>query len=356
MKKNKKKKIIIIAVIVIVIAAGAGFLIYRANNLKKMENTVRNNTSTVTEVNVSYRSISKTLSNSGQISSALSENLSLRTGYYLQEVLVSENQYVEKGTNLIEYTNGKFYTAPYSGVVTKFNLPEEEGKITNSHYITMSTTETLQISLSVSEKEIDQIQIGQKVTVVPTAYQNKEYVGYITSVSQIGNYSSSGSTFTVYATFENDGVLKIGMSAKITVILEEAENAMVVPTEAIQKTGNMSFVVKVNSDGSTENVMVTTGISNDAYTQILSGLNGNETLQMIESSGNSSFGGFDISNMPGGFDISDFPSGFGGGNFSGFGGGDFSGFGGGGGNFPSGGGNNFPSGGGGGGGMPSFGN
>jgi len=319
---KKSKKIIIIVIVILLIITGVGVLVWRGNKMKKMSNVSQ--TTTTQEVKVSYRNISNTLSSSGQISTALSESLSLHTGYYLEEILVEENQYVEKGTNLIKYTNGNYKTAPYSGVVTSWTLPKEEGKIINSHSISMSTTETLQISLSVSEKDIDKIELGQKVTIVPTAYENTTYEGYITSISQIGNYSSSGSSFTVYATFENDGQLKIGMSATVTVILESAENAMVVPTEAIQKANGVSYVVVVKDDGTTENVTVTTGVANDAYTQILSGLSGTETVQMIETSSNSSggfnmgnFSGFSGGDMPSGFSGGDMPSGFSGGGFSG---------------------------------------
>ena len=68
------------------------------------------------------------------------------------------------------------------------------------------------------------------------------------------------------------------MSANCAVILEKAENVIVVPKEAIQTSNNTKYVVVVNEDGSTENVTVETGISNDAYTEIKSGLLGTETV------------------------------------------------------------------------------
>ena len=49
----------------------------------------------------------------------------------------------------------------------------------------------------------------------------------------------------------------------------------------------------VNEDGSTNQVGVETGISNDAYTEIKSGLSGTETVQVIQeenTSSNNSFG------------------------------------------------------------------
>ena len=72
----------------------------------------------------------------------------------------------------------------------------------------------------------------------------------------------------------------------------KAENIVAVPIEAVQTANNQSYVVVVNSDGTTENVNVETGISNEAYTEIKSGLTGNETVQMKETEETSSgFGG-----------------------------------------------------------------
>jgi multidrug efflux pump subunit AcrA (membrane-fusion protein) len=74
--------------------------------------------------------------------------------------------------------------------------------------------------------------------------------------------------------------------------LEKAENVIAVPKEAIQTANGSSYVVVVNDDGSTENVIVATGISNDAYTEIKSGLNGNETVQYTVTSSSNSGSGF----------------------------------------------------------------
>jgi len=77
------------------------------------------------------------------------------------------------------------------------------------------------------------------------------------------------------------------MSASCTVILDKAENVTAVPKEAIQTANNTSYVVVVNSDGSKQNVTVETGLSNDAYTEIKSGLNIGETVQYTVTTSNS---------------------------------------------------------------------
>ena len=285
-KKDTKKRLIILIVSGVLIAGLVVFLIIRAQQQKSSSSSTSSST-TITEVQVTTMDLTNTLSTSGAVTAAADENLSLRTKYYLGSILVDKGAYVTAGTKLIKYTNGKYFTAPYDGVVTGWNLPDQDEVITNAHYITMEATDTLQVSLSVSESDIGSVALGQQVEIAVSAVNGK-FTGYITYISEIGTYSSSGSTFAATATFVNDGTVKIGMSASCTVILESADNAICVPVEAIQTQGDEKYVVVVASDGTTSKVTVTTGISNDAYIQVLTGLTGTETVQMTQTTSSSS--------------------------------------------------------------------
>ena len=157
------------------------------------------------------------------------------------------------------------------------------------------------MNLSVSETDINKIEIGDMVDINITATDEKVQ-GYITSISEVGTYNSNGSYFSATVTFDNNGNLKIGMSATCEIIIERAENVVAVPVEAIQTSDEGKYVIVVNSDGSTSNVSVETGISNDAYTEIKSGISEGTTVQMTESSENSK-NGFNMNfngNAPGG--------------------------------------------------------
>lgn len=102
---------------------------------------------------------------------------------------------------------------------------------------------------------------------------------------------TNGTYFSAKVTFENNGNLKIGMSASCEIIIEKAENVLAVPLEAVQTSDGGKYVIVVNDDGSTSEVSVETGISNDAYIQIKSGISEGTTVQMIESSTSSQTSG-----------------------------------------------------------------
>ncbi|CBK73948.1 hypothetical protein CIY_11070 [Butyrivibrio fibrisolvens 16/4] len=80
------------------------------------------------------------------------------------------------------------------------------------------------------------------------------------------------------------------MTAKMTFIIANAKNALAVPSADIQTDFDGSkYVVVLKKDGTTENVTVTTGISDDFYTEIKDGKL-KEGAEIVE---NSSEGGID---------------------------------------------------------------
>lgn len=288
-----KKKISPIAIAIVVLVIILAIIIYLY--VKPEGSTTNNITSTETNAGTqetvsSIQTIENTLSSSGEIESSLDEKLSLHASYYFEELLVDENVYIEEGTNIVAYTNGTYLTAPYDCVITNTNLPNEDEVCTTSHYVEVKSIDSLSMNLSVSETDINKIEIGDIVDITITA-TNEKLEGYITSISEVGTYSSSGSYFSAKVTFENNGNLKIGMSASCDIIIESAENVVAVPIEAVQTSDDGKYVVVVNDDGSTSNVSVETGISNDAYIEIKSGISEGTTVQMSESSSSSESSG-----------------------------------------------------------------
>lgn len=264
------------------------FLYLRGN----VSNATTKTTTNVSEETVSTRTITNTLTGSGQISSATTENLSLSTSKYFKTMCIEEDEYVAEGENILEYSNGTYLTAPYDLVVESYSVPTTGSICTSSNYVKVESLDDLYMTLSIDESEIGSVKVGQSASITVNANENTKYTGTITKINQLGTYASSGSTFTATIKIENDGNIKIGMSASCTITLEEKTSVVAVPIEAVQTKNDEKYVVVVNSDGSTSNVDVTTGISDDSYVEITSGLSGGETIQMktttTQSTGTSS--------------------------------------------------------------------
>jgi len=155
----------------------------------------------------------ETLSSTSEVKSALIENVELHATYYLEEVYVEENSYVSKGDKILKYTNGTYLTAPYDCYIVELNVPDEEGKVLNSHYVQIQSKNILTVSMKIDETKVNKLKIEDDAKITVSAI-DKTYTGYIT---HIGSIASNGK-FTIDIEFENDGDVKIGMTS--TILLE----------------------------------------------------------------------------------------------------------------------------------------
>lgn len=306
--KNKKVKILLIVIGMVLILL-LGFIIGRltySNPMRNINMGVSTKSQTV-EVEVGTQTIENTLTSSGEISSSETEKLSLTTTYYFNQMCVEENDIVLAGENILKYSNGKYLTAEYDCVISSYSVPESGNICTSSHYIEVQNLETLVMTLNIDESEINSVKVGQEVEIQLNAFEDTTYKGSISKINSVGTYSTSGTSFTATVEFENDGNIKLGMSASCTIIIEKAENVIAVPIEAVQTSDNKKYVIVIKDDGITENVDIETGISNDSYVEVKSGLSGGEKIQMISTTtSNSSFGGGNMNMQGGNFPNIDF--------------------------------------------------
>ncbi len=206
-KGFKIKIIIIIFLIVILLVMLFKYNAGSENNYSRTEI----NTKEISNNNISTSS-ETIVSSKAQIQSALTENISLHTTYYLEEVYVQANETVNEGDKILKYTNGEYLTAPYNCVINELNLPEIEGQCKNDNYISISSINRLQISVNVSEDVINQLYIGQEANITISSLSLNK-TGYITNISS----TASNGNFTVIVEFENESDIKIGMTATIEI-------------------------------------------------------------------------------------------------------------------------------------------
>ena len=203
-------------------------------------------------------------------------------------MLAEENQFVAKGERILKYTNGTYLYAPYDLVINKIVAPEKDEACRSSHYIEVMDINSLTLSLDIDESELSSVKTGQDVSITVNNDEAKTLTGKVTKINELGTYAANGSKFRATISFENDGNIKIGMSASCSIVIDKVENVIVVPVASVQQQAGSKYVVVVNSDGTTKNVPVETGLSNGNYVEIKSGLSGGETIQMVVASSTNS--------------------------------------------------------------------
>ena len=135
-------------------------------------------------------------------------------------------------------------TAPFDGTIVDMNLNPGE-------YIAPSQTvlppviladmDHLIIEVSVSEKDISKIQVGQDVLVHVKAYDGAPFDG---KVSLVGLMTSQGSSsFKIEISLMNiDRQLKLGMIANVSITVKRLIEALVIPRKYILEDSNGNFV------------------------------------------------------------------------------------------------------------------
>jgi multidrug efflux pump subunit AcrA (membrane-fusion protein) len=290
--KSRKGKWIIAGLVILVILAVVFFLFQKKNQMPDR--------SELQTAQATVMTIEKSITSDGEIVSSLEEDAAPHTSYYLEEICVEEGQALSEGDTILTYTNGDAMEAPYNCVVESWNLPDAEEQLTDDHYVKIAGTDVMQMEIEVSEEDVSQIGLGDEAVITVDAV-NKTYTGTVDYISEVGSYSGGSSTFLVKVSFDSDKKIKLGMSGSVSIVLDRAENVVAVPAGAVTagREGSMVMVV----DGEEQNpVSVETGISNDSFIEIKSGIEEGTTVAVLTSDDDSdSFGGFGgFSGGPGG--------------------------------------------------------
>lgn len=209
MKLKKIGTILLILILIIILGILCFYL------LSDSEDSSSTNYSQIKQNRITETTNSEsttTLSSTSEVKSALIENVELHATYYLEEVYVEENSYVAKGEKILKYTNGTYLKAPYDCYIVELNVPNDEGKILNSHYVQIQSKNILTVSMKIDETNINKVKLGDEAKITISAI-DETFTGYIT---HIGSTASNGK-FTIDIEFENDGNVKIGMTSTVSI-------------------------------------------------------------------------------------------------------------------------------------------
>ncbi|TQR16429.1 HlyD family efflux transporter periplasmic adaptor subunit [Psychrobacillus soli] len=259
-----------------------------------------------------------------------SDSLSGGSSLTVDTVSVKEGDVVEQGATLVTFTDGSILQTELAGTITSLSVANGDSVQGSAIVAHITNYSSLQTTISVDELDITKVQVGQLVTITASAFEDETFAGEVTKVANEGISSNGVSTFDVTVQITDPKSLKIGMSTEASITIESKEEALYVPVEAVYKSGDEKYVLALATSGdstqSAKKVTVETGISNDTYVEITSGLAEGESIQIpiVQSSGNSSLGGMMMPNSGfqggGGFPSGDFGGRNGGGSPS-FGGG-----------------------------------
>ena len=196
--------------------------------------------------------------------------------------------------NLQDTMNNYTITAPISGTIIEKDAKVGDAVKTGDTLCIVYDLSYLEMSINVDELQISSISVGQQVQITADAVPDKTYVGTVTRVSMKGASNGGTTTYPVTIRIDDTDGLRPGMNANAEIVVAEAKNALVVPNAAVVR-GSYVLVTKdspsaANADTAMEApegfvyVPVKTGVSDDDYTQIVSGIQEGDTIGYDPSS------------------------------------------------------------------------
>ena len=196
--------------------------------------------------------------------------------------------------NLQEAMNNYTVTSPISGTIIEKNAKAGDALTAGADLCTIYDLSYLVMVINVDELQVSDVSVGQSVQVTADAVPDKTYTGTVTRVSMKGSSNGGTTTYPVTVRIDETEGLRPGMNANAEIVIAEARNALAVPNAAIVRGG---YVLVTKDSPSAANadpdmtapegyvyVPVKIGVSDDDYTQIISGVTGNDTVAYDPSS------------------------------------------------------------------------
>ena len=214
--------------------------------------------------------------------------------------------------------------APFDGTVAALNIEvgEEVGASGGDAAITLNTPDALRLRLTITESDVLDVEADQSGTALFDAVGERPFPIVIDSVGTNPTTTQGVITYEAWARILTGlptgaagalpsgasrrgaalagtpvpggtppagiGELPVGadtsakplpgMNASVTIIVDQAQDVLVVPAQAIQTEGFRSVVEVQKDDGSTEKVAVQTGLTDGTNTEITQGLEEGQTI------------------------------------------------------------------------------
>ena len=160
--------------------------------------------------------------------------------------------------------------AQFAGVVTEVGVVEGATVSEGMQLLTLESSEAVKVSVNASKHDVERLEVGQKAEIIISGQQ---YTGYVSKINRMATMNASNSAMVgveVHIDQPDDKII-LGVDAKLTINTHKAEDALLLPVEAINADRDGDFVYVVE-EGIVVRKPVVCGISNSTHTVILEGI------------------------------------------------------------------------------------
>ncbi|MCX6328194.1 MAG: HlyD family efflux transporter periplasmic adaptor subunit [Bacteroidia bacterium] len=269
-------------------------------NVTTDENTVATYVTLVDSNTTSLFSIQKSINN-------FSDNSSSATPFSIQSLQLALEQKENVLKDAKEKLKDYYVYAPFDGEISQLSVSNGD-TVSSATSLAVLITDQKIAEISLNEIDMAKVQVGEQVTLTFDALPDLTLAGKVTEADPIGIESQGVVSYTIKISLDkNDERLKPGMTVNADIITETKQGTLLLANAAVKTQGNINYVEIVNKqDASATSTMkngitlntapakqtIKIGISNDEFTEILSGLNeGDYVVLRIVTSNNTTTNG-----------------------------------------------------------------
>ncbi|OUQ25321.1 hypothetical protein B5E77_11735 [Lachnoclostridium sp. An131] len=194
----------------------------------------------------------------------------------LEEQLITEDDGLNQIESYEEQLEDCTVYASMTGTITALNV-EEGGVFTGGTIYEIQDVHNFIVEATVDEYDVVDIEEGQTAYIVTDSIGDEELEGEVTYVSPVGTSgqtmgSASGTaSYEIQITInEPQDKLRSGMTASVSIALEESRDTLAVPYDCVQTNEAGESVIYVDDNGERKEVVVETGIETDYYIEVSS--------------------------------------------------------------------------------------
>jgi HlyD family secretion protein len=160
--------------------------------------------------------------------------------------------------------------APFSGTITEMYVHTGDLVSSGEPAFRIDDLALLYLDLQISEVDLASVKVGQQATLEFDAIADKVYSGEVTEIGLIGSVSQGVVNFPVTVRVTDaDEDIRAGMTASVTIVVDQREDALLVPNRAI-RTSSGQRTVTVLFDGQQFTIPVMVGLTGDSLSEVIS--------------------------------------------------------------------------------------
>lgn len=225
------------------------------------------------------------------------------TAHY--ESLLKERAVLEEELQqLIQiYQEGGIY-APVSGLVDSLSYNTRNAKASSSDttFMTIRPSENIIVTVYVDESDVLSLAVGQEATITVSSIDDGSFTATVTEIASEGTSSGGVTQYAVTMTMERTDEMKSGMTVTAAISISGAEDALILPADAVQQSRDTYYVytsVDEESGSPSEMASVEIGVSGNGNMEIVSGLSEGDVVYYTKEETSQSSFGFSASGMSG---------------------------------------------------------